>query len=50
MRLLLDTGVALTATLLIAAKAIAEDAVVVTTNPRHSRRLMKAVEWAELAT
>jgi predicted nucleic acid-binding protein len=35
---------------LIAAQAIAEDAAVVTTNPRHFRPLVKAMEWHELVT
>ena len=33
---------------LIAAQAIAEDAAVVTTNPRHFAPLVKAMEWGEI--
>jgi predicted nucleic acid-binding protein len=35
---------------LIAAQAIAEDAAVVTTNPRHFEPLVKALQWEELVT
>ena len=35
---------------LIAAQALAEDAVVVTTNPRHFSALVRAVQWGELLT
>ena len=34
---------------LIAAQAIAEDAIVLTTNPRHFIALVRAVEWPELS-
>lgn len=33
---------------LISAQAIAEDAVVVTTNTRHFQSLVKALEWSDI--
>lgn len=39
---------ALDGDVLIAAQAIAEDAIVVTTNPRHFSSIVKAIAWHEL--
>lgn len=41
------SGDALDGDVLIAAQAITEDAIVVTTNPRHFEPLVRAVHWSE---